>query len=65
VELAFAALCLEAGLLPAVANLERPMEAPGLALVRGAARSLPACRCLVLSAGFGGHVAAAVLERQL
>jgi len=64
VELAFAALCLGAGFLPAVANLETPMAgASGLGLVRGGALGLAARRFLVLSAGFGGHAAAAVVER--
>jgi 3-oxoacyl-[acyl-carrier-protein] synthase II len=66
VELAFAALCLGAGWLPAVANLETPMAGAagaGIGLVRGQALGLAARRLLVLSAGFGGHAAAAVVER--
>jgi 3-oxoacyl-[acyl-carrier-protein] synthase II len=63
-ELAFAALCLEAGRLPAVANLESLMPgADALRLVRGAPQALASGCLLVLSAGFGGHSAAAVLRR--
>ncbi len=65
VELAFAAVCLEAGRLPAVAGLDDPLACPaGLRLVRGRAASLRAERYLALSAGFGGHSAAAVLQRK-
>lgn len=62
VELALAVLALGEGFLPAVANLEAPLSSPGLGLVRGSALELPARRYLVLSAGFGGHLAAAVVE---
>ncbi|HOX05714.1 MAG TPA: beta-ketoacyl synthase N-terminal-like domain-containing protein [Planctomycetota bacterium] len=64
VELAFAALCLEAGRLPAVANLADPMPGTGaLRLIRGAAPAISEPGpLLVLSAGFGGHCAAAVVR---
>ena len=63
VELAFAALCLEAGFLPAAANLSAPLECPGIDLLQGVGLDAAVRRCLVLSGGFGGHVAAAVIEK--
>ncbi len=63
VELAFAAGCLEAGFLPAVANLNAPLAQPEISLVQGRAQSVAAGPCLVLSAGFGGHVAAVILDK--
>jgi 3-oxoacyl-[acyl-carrier-protein] synthase II len=63
VELGFAVMCLEAGLLPPVANLLDPLEGSGEVLPGASARALAADSFLVLSSGFGGHAAALVVER--
>lgn len=62
-ELALAALALERGRLPAVANLERPLPSGGVRLSRGAPEPLLGNSILTVCAGFGGHLAAAVLRR--
>jgi len=62
VELGFAAMCLEAGFLPAIANLEEPIAAHGARLLTRPECGLEGNAYLVVSAGFGGHVAAVVLK---
>jgi 3-oxoacyl-[acyl-carrier-protein] synthase II len=63
VELGFAVMCLEAGLVPPVANLGNRLGGSGAVLLDTSARPLAAGGWLVLSSGFGGHAAALVVER--
>ncbi len=62
VEVALAVGCLERGVVPAVTNLRRPIGKGTLVLVRGDPGEFREPNCLVLSAGFGGHCGAVVLE---
>jgi 3-oxoacyl-[acyl-carrier-protein] synthase II len=62
-ELVLALGCLQEGLLPGVANLRDPLECNSVFL-SGEPTHTGDLRCILcLSAGFGGHVAAALLER--
>jgi 3-oxoacyl-[acyl-carrier-protein] synthase II len=62
VELALAVGCLERGVLPAVTNLRQPIGEGAVALVRGDPAAFREPSCLVLSAGFGGHCGAVIVE---
>jgi 3-oxoacyl-[acyl-carrier-protein] synthase II len=61
VELALAAVCREKHYLPAVRNLAAPLDSGSLQLLRGQGIRTDGGAYLVLSAGFGGSCAAAVL----
>ena len=54
--------CLSAGRVPPVAGLRDPLDHSGFELVRDRPGDLDRQSWLVLSAGFGGHAAAAVLS---
>jgi 3-oxoacyl-[acyl-carrier-protein] synthase II len=63
VELAMAAMCLDAGWLPGIANFtSSDCCAPPLAMSSNGRYTRGRSLCLVVSAGFGGHVASAVLS---
>ena len=61
--IASAALCLEQGMVPAIAGLEQPLEGCGLDLVIGRARKLNADSAMITSFSTGGSAAATILRK--
>lgn len=62
--IASAALCLERGMLPAIAGLEQPLEGCALDLVTGSARKLNAASAMITSFSAGGSAAGIVLKKE-
>jgi len=62
--IAAAALCMDRGILPAIAGLDQPFEECGLDLVIGSPRKLQAESALIPSFSTGGSAAAIVLKRE-
>jgi 3-oxoacyl-[acyl-carrier-protein] synthase II len=63
VELGLAISCLATGLLPGVPGIKKPEQPKNLLLSAKAKYDKSLKRILIFSAGFGGHVAALVVER--
>ncbi len=61
---ASAALCMDRGILPAIAGLDQPLEGCGLDLVIGSPRTLQAESALMASFSTGGSAAAIVLRKK-
>ena len=61
---ASAALCMNRGILPAIAGLDQPFEECGLDLVIGRPRKLQAESALMASFSTGGSAAAIVLKKE-
>ncbi len=62
VELGFAITCMGAGFIPAVSNLTKPLPSERIELLQSAVSGPENSAYLLMSAGFGGHISAAVLS---